>query len=161
MTGGTPGIHRSTGVSAAASISTARSSARSSTTLLTCRPGLGSIMYKPQGEAHNDDVRSPSGSRRHRGVGVDAAVTIATPTPGTPLAQPCDASQWWDPTGKVCRPLGVGPQPLACEPSQWWDPTANVCRPLGVGPQPLACDNGEWWDPTANVCRPPLVPPAG
>ena len=65
-----------------------------------------------------------------------AAVAIATPTPEAPLAQPCDAGQWWDPTGKVCRPLGVGPQPLAC-------------------------DNGSWWDPSANVCRPPLVSPAG
>jgi hypothetical protein len=73
----------------------------------------------------------------------------------------CADGEWWDPTGKVCRPLGVGPQPLACEPGQWWDPTANVCRPLGVGPQPLACDNGWWWDPAANVCRPPLVAPPG
>jgi len=40
-------------------------------------------------------------------------------------------------------------------------PAANVCRPLGVGPQPLGCDNGWWWDPAANVCRPPLVPLAG
>ncbi|ETB53102.1 hypothetical protein O981_12535, partial [Mycobacterium avium 10-5560] len=38
--------------------------------------------------------------------------------------------------------------------------TANVCRPLGVGPQPLACDNGWWWDPGTNECRPPVVPPA-
>ncbi len=48
-----------------------------------------------------------------------------------------------------------------CADGQWWDPTANVCRPLGVGPQPLACDNGWWWDPAANVCRPPLVAPPG
>ena len=48
-----------------------------------------------------------------------------------------------------------------CAGGEWWDPTANVCRPLGVGPQPLACDNGWWWDPAANVCRPPAVPPAG
>jgi hypothetical protein len=47
-----------------------------------------------------------------------------------------------------------------CANGEWWDPTANVCRPLGVGAQPLACDNGWWWDPTANVCRPPLIPPA-
>lgn len=47
-----------------------------------------------------------------------------------------------------------------CADGQWWDPTANVCRPLGVGPQPLACDNGWWWDPGANVCRPPVVPPS-
>ena len=87
-----------------------------------------------------------------------ATVTIATPAVSS---ADCDAGQWYDPTGKVCRPLGVGPQPLACDPGQWWDPTANVCRPLGVGPQPLACDNGWWWDPAANVCRPPLVPPAG
>jgi hypothetical protein len=85
------------------------------------------------------------------------AVTIATP----PVSKAdCAGGEWWDPTGKVCRPLGVGPQPLACDAGQWWDPTANVCRPLGVGPQPLACDNGWWWDPGANVCRPPLVPPA-
>ena len=87
-----------------------------------------------------------------------AAVTIATPAVSS--AQ-CADGEWWDPTGKVCRPLGVGPQPLACEPGQWWDPTANVWRPLGVGPQPLACDNGWWWDPAANVCRPPPVPPPG
>ena len=48
-----------------------------------------------------------------------------------------------------------------CAGGEWWDPTANVCRPLGVGPQPLACDNGSWWDPAANVCRPPAVPPPG
>ncbi len=48
-----------------------------------------------------------------------------------------------------------------CADGEWWDPTANVCRPLGVGPQPLACDNGWWWDPGANECRPPVVPPAG
>jgi hypothetical protein len=48
-----------------------------------------------------------------------------------------------------------------CANGEWWDPTGKVCRPLGVGPQPLACDNGWWWDPGANVCRPPLVPPAG
>jgi hypothetical protein len=87
-----------------------------------------------------------------------AAVTIATPAVSS---ADCVDGQWWDPTGKVCRPLGVGLQPLACEPGQWWDPTANVCRPLSVGPQPLACDNGSWWDPAANVCRPPAVPPAG
>ncbi len=87
-----------------------------------------------------------------------AAVTIATPAVSS---AECADGQWWDPTGKVCRRLGVGPQPLACEPGQWWDPTANVCRPLGVGPQPLACDNGWWWDPAANVCRPPLVAPPG
>jgi hypothetical protein len=87
-----------------------------------------------------------------------AAVTIATPAVSS---ADCADGEWWDPTGKVCRQLGVGPQPLACEPGQWWDPTANVCRPLGVGPQPLACDNGWWWDPAANVCRPPAVPPAG
>ncbi len=86
-----------------------------------------------------------------------AAVTIATPAVSS--AQ-CANGEWWDPTANVCRPLGVGPQPLACDAGQWWDPTANVCRPLGVGPQPLACDNGWWWDPTANVCRPPLIPPA-
>ncbi|MDT5102980.1 MAG: hypothetical protein QOI25_493 [Mycobacterium sp.] len=85
-----------------------------------------------------------------------AAVTIATPAVSS--AQ-CANGEWWDPTADVCRPLGVGPQPLACESGQWWDPTANVCRPLGVGAQPLACDNGWWWDPTANVCRPPLIPP--
>jgi hypothetical protein len=60
-----------------------------------------------------------------------AAVTVATPAIGK---ADCADGQWWDPTGKVCRPLGVGPQPLACDPGQWWDPTANVCRPLGVGP---------------------------
>jgi hypothetical protein len=87
-----------------------------------------------------------------------AAVTIVAPAVSS---ADCDPGQWWDPTGKVCRPLGVGPQPLACAPGEWWDPTANVCRPLGVGPQPLACDNGWWWDPGANVCRPPLVPPPG
>jgi hypothetical protein len=92
---------------------------------------------------------------------VTVALMAAVRPPGTSLAQECDPGQWWDPTGKLCRPLGVGPQPLACDPGQWWDPTANVCRPLGVGPQPLACDNGWWWDPTANVCRPPAVPPAG
>ena len=48
-----------------------------------------------------------------------------------------------------------------CADGEWWDPTGKVCRPLGVGPQPLACDNGWWWDPAANVCRPPLVPPPG
>jgi hypothetical protein len=47
-----------------------------------------------------------------------------------------------------------------CDNGEWWDPTANMCRPLGVGPQPLACDAGQWWDPTANVCR-PVIPPAG
>lgn len=91
-------------------------------------------------------------------LGLMAAVTIVTPAVSS---ADCGPGEWWDPTGKVCRPLGVGPQPLACDPGQWWDPTANVCRPLGVGPQPLACDNGWWWDPGANVCRPPLVPPAG
>jgi hypothetical protein len=87
-----------------------------------------------------------------------AAATIATPAVSW---ADCADGEWWDPTGKVCRPLGVGPQPKACEPGQWWDPTANLCRPLGVGPQPLACENGWWWDPAANVCRPPAVPPAG
>ena len=87
-----------------------------------------------------------------------AAVTIATPAVSS---ADCAGGEWWDPTGKVCRPLNVGPQPLACQPGQWWDPTANVCRPLGVGPQPLACENGWWWDPAANVCRPPVLPPAG
>ena len=48
-----------------------------------------------------------------------------------------------------------------CANGEWWDPTGKVCRPLGVGPQPLACDNGWWWDPAANVCRPPAVPPVG
>ena len=48
-----------------------------------------------------------------------------------------------------------------CAAGEWWDPTGKVCRPLGVGPQPLACDDGWWWDPGANVCRPPVVPPAG
>ena len=48
-----------------------------------------------------------------------------------------------------------------CANGEWWDPTGKVCRPLGVGPQPLACDNGWWWDSGANVCRPPLIPPAG
>lgn len=84
------------------------------------------------------------------------AVTIVIPAVSS---ADCAGGEWWDPTGKVCRPLGVGPQPLACAPGQWWDPTANVCRPLGVGPQPLACDNGSWWDPAANVCRPPVLPP--
>ncbi|MGN6339068.1 hypothetical protein [Mycobacterium sp.] len=87
-----------------------------------------------------------------------AAVTVLTPAVSK---ADCAVGEWWDPSGKVCRPLGVGPQPLACDPGQWWDPTANVCRPLGVGPQPLACDNGWWWDPGANQCRPPVVPPAG
>src|ERR1700680_1550011 len=85
-----------------------------------------------------------------------AAVAIVTPAVSK---ADCAGGEWGAPTGKVCRPLGVGPQPLACDPGQWWDPTANVCRPLGVGPQPLACDNG-WGGPTANVCRPPLITPA-
>ena len=46
-----------------------------------------------------------------------------------------------------------------CADGEWWDQTANVCRPLGVGPQPLACDNGWWWDPAANICRPLVAPP--
>lgn len=78
-----------------------------------------------------------------------------TVSPGSSQAQ-CADGEWYDPTGKVCRPFGVGPQPLNCDAGQWWDPTANVCRPLGVGPQPLACDNGWWWDPGTNQCRPPL-----
>jgi hypothetical protein len=57
-----------------------------------------------------------------------AAVTIATPAVSS---AECADGEWWDPTGKVCRPLGVGPQPLACESGQWWDPTANVCRAAG------------------------------
>jgi hypothetical protein len=85
---------------------------------------------------------------------------VTTVSPGVSSAD-CANGEWWDPTANMCRPLGVGPQPLACEPGQWWDPTANVCRPLGVGPQPLACDNGSWWDPVSNSCRPPLLPPAG
>jgi len=60
-----------------------------------------------------------------------ATVTIATPAVSS---ADCDAGQWYDPTGKVCRPLGVGPQPLACDPRQWWDPGANVCRPPLVPP---------------------------
>ena len=87
-----------------------------------------------------------------------AVVTVVSP--GVSSAQ-CADGEWYDPTGKTCRPLGVGPQPLACDAGQWWDPTANVCRPLGVGPQPLACDNGWWWDPTSNTCRPPLLAPTG
>ena len=45
-----------------------------------------------------------------------AAVTIATPAVSS--AQ-CADGDWRDPTGKVCRPLRVRPQPLACEPGQW------------------------------------------
>lgn len=84
-----------------------------------------------------------------------AVVTVVDPAVSR---ADCAAGEWFDPTGKVCRPLGVGPQPLNCDSGQWWDPTANICRPLGVGPQPLACGDG-WWDPAANVCRPPLIPP--
>lgn len=47
-----------------------------------------------------------------------ATVTIATPAVSK---ADCADGEWWDPTGKVCRPLGVGPQPLACDPGQWWD----------------------------------------
>lgn len=82
-----------------------------------------------------------------------AVVTVVSPAVSS--AQ-CADGEWFDPTGKVCRPLGVGPQPLACADGEWWDPTANVCRPLGVGPQPLACASGEWWDPGMNMCRPVL-----
>lgn len=126
--------------------------------LLTSLPALGSINEQLRGEA---EMRA---FVRHLAVIVMiafasmAAVTIMTPAVGK---ADCGDGEWWDLTGKVCRPLGVGPQPLACDPGQWWDPTANVCRPLGVGPQPLACDNGWWWDPGANECRPPAVPPAG
>jgi hypothetical protein len=65
-----------------------------------------------------------------------AAVTIAMPAASSAEPLNCDAGQWWDPTGNVCRPLGQGPQPLNCDPGQYWDPTTNVCRPLGVGPPP-------------------------
>ena len=37
-----------------------------------------------------------------------AAVTIATPAVSS---AECADGEWWDPTGKVCRPLGVGPHP--------------------------------------------------
>jgi hypothetical protein len=55
-----------------------------------------------------------------------AAVTIVTPAVSK---ADCGDGEWWDPTGKVCRPLGVGPQPLACDPGQWWDR-----RPTCAGP---------------------------
>ncbi len=92
-----------------------------------------------------------------------AAAAMAVTTIGTPaVSSACEPGQYWEPFGKACLPLGVGPQPLACEPGQWWDPSGNICRPLGVGPQPLACEPGQWWDPTTNVCRPLGVgPPAG
>lgn len=74
-----------------------------------------------------------------------AAVTIATPAVSK---ADCADGEWWDPTGKVCRPLGVGPQPLACDPGQWWDPdgqrvpaaggraaTARLRQRLVVGPR--------------------------
>ena len=55
-----------------------------------------------------------------------AAVTIATPAVSS---AECADGERWDPTGKVCRPLGVGPQPLACEPGQWWRQTSLVTVP--------------------------------
>jgi hypothetical protein len=131
--------------------------ARSSRTGLTSIPGLGSMDIR-RGEARMRTFVRDLVAIVMMAVASMAFVTIAMPAVSS---ADCAAGEWWDPTGKVCRPLGVGPQPLACEQGQWWDPTANICRPLGVGPQPLACDNGWWWDPGANVCRPPVVPPAG
>jgi hypothetical protein len=110
---------------------------------------------EPTRGACNEDVRSSSGSIIMVAL---ASMTIATLAVSS---AECADGEWRDPTGKVCRPQGVGPQPLACEPGQWWDPTANVCRSLCVGPQPLGSDNGRWWDPAANVCRPRLVSPPG
>jgi hypothetical protein len=70
-----------------------------------------------------------------------AAVTITTPAVSSPE---CADGEWWDPTGKVCRPLGVGPQPLACEPGQWWDPTANLDSWCGDCVEVSGCGLSGW-----------------
>ena len=95
---------------------------------------------------------------RRLAVGVTAAlapmafVTIATPAVGW---ADCSNTEWWDPTGGVCRPLVVA---MDCENGSWWDPVANVCRAPLVAPPP-ACEFGSYWDPVANVCRTVFVLP--
>jgi hypothetical protein len=60
-----------------------------------------------------------------------AVVTVATPPTSSAEPLNCAQGEYWDPTGNVCRPLGVGPQPKDCAAGQYWDPVGNVCKPLG------------------------------
>src|ERR1700757_165237 len=90
------------------------------------------------------------------GLASMAFVTIATPAVSS---ADCANGEWWDPTGKVCRALGVGPQPLDCPAGPGGGPAAKGRPAAGRRPTAAGLPSGAVVGPDgqclpATWCRP-------